>query len=257
MTIRKIVLAGLAFALLGAAPAVVVGQTMSQRTVLTFSQPFEIPGHVLPAGTYTFELIDSLSDRHIVQVSSADGSRPIAIVLAIANYRLEATNRTVMTFNEVPVGSPETLRAWFAPGRNWGDEFVYPKRRALELAATSKVPVPAIAVAAEDPDLKTVPLVAVTPEQQEVPVAAVIQTTPMPEQLVASTSGSQQGVVSTFGSQDATQQGRDQQARELPQTASPLFLVGLLGVASLGAAGALLVAGRARGRQRPLPAFLK
>lgn len=242
MTIRKIMLAGLAFALLGAAPAVVVGQTMSQRTVLTFSQPFEIPGHVLPAGTYTFELIDSLSDRHIVQVSSADGSRPIAIVLAIANYRLEATNRTVMTFNEVPVGSPETLRAWFAPGRNWGDEFVYPRRRALELAATSKVPVPAIAVAAEDPDLKTVPLVAVTPEQQEVPVAAVIQTTPMPEQLVASTSGSQ----------DATQQ-----ARELPQTASPLFLVGLLGVASLGAAGALLVAGRARGRQRPLPAFLK
>ena len=245
MTIRKTVLAGLAFALLGATPAVVVGQTMSQRTVLTFSQPFEIPGHVLPAGTYTFQLVDSLSDRHIVQVSSADGSRPIAIVLAIANYRLEATERTVMTFNEVPVGSPETLRAWFAPGRNWGDEFVYPKRRALELAATSKVPVPAIAVAAEDPDLKTVPLVAVTPEQQEVPVAAVIQTTPMPEQRVASTSGSQ----------DTTLQGRDQPARELPQTVSPLFLVGLLGIASCGVAGALLAARRARGRQRPLPGF--
>ena len=245
MTIRKTVLAGLAFALLGATPAVVVGQTMSQRTVLTFSQPFEIPGHVLPAGTYTFQLVDSLSDRHIVQVSSADGSRPIAIVLAIANYRLEATDRTVMTFNEVPVGAPDALRAWFAPGRNWGEEFVYPKRRALELAATSKVPVPAIAVATEDPDLKTVPLVAVTPEQQEVPVAAVIQTTPMPEQRVASTSGSQ----------DTTLQARDQPARELPQTASPLFLVGLLGIASCGVAGALLAARRARGRQRPLPGF--
>ena len=242
MRIRNAVLVGLAFALLGAAPAVAVGQTMNQRTVLTFSQPFEIPGHVLPAGTYTFQLVDSLSDRHIVQVSSADGSRPIAIVLAIANYRLEATERTVMTFNEVPVGSPETLRAWFAPGRNWGQEFVYPKRRALELAATSKVPVPAIAVAEADPDLKTVPLVAVTPEQQEMPVAAVIQTTPAPEQVVASTSGSQ----------DASQQGR-----ELPRTASPLFLMGVLGIASFGVAGALLLAGRGLGRQRSLPGFRK
>jgi hypothetical protein len=242
MRIRNAVFVGLAFALLGAAPAVAVGQTLDQRTVLTFSQPFEIPGHVLPAGTYTFQLVDSLSDRHIVQVSSADGSRPIAIVLAIANYRLEATDKTVMTFNEVPVGSPETLRAWFAPGRNWGQEFVYPKRRALELAATSKVPVPAIAVPAEDPDLKTVPLVAVTPEQQEMPVAAVIQTTPAPEQVLVSTSGSQ----------DSTQQGR-----QLPQTASPLFLAGLLGIASCGVAGALLLAGRVRGRQRPLPGFRK
>lgn len=241
MRIRNAVLVGLAVALLGAAPAVAVAQTTNQRTVLTFSQPFEIPGHVLPAGTYTFQLVDSLSDRHIVQVSSADGSRSIAIVLAIANYRLEATDKTVVTFNEVPVGSPETLRAWFAPGRNWGQEFVYPKSRALELAATSKVPVPAIAVAAADPDLKTVPLVAVTPEQQEMPVAAVIQTTPRAEQVLVSTSGSQ----------DTT----TQQGRQLPQTASPLFLAGLLGIASCGVAGALLLAGRARGRQRPLPGF--
>ena len=116
-----------------------------------------------------------VGDRHIVQISSADGSRPIAIVLAIANYRLEPTERTVITFNEVPVGAPETLRAWFYPGRSWGQEFVYPKRRALELASTSRVIVPAIAVMAADPDLKTVPLVAITLEQEEMPVAAVIQ----------------------------------------------------------------------------------
>jgi hypothetical protein len=249
MTIRKTVLLGLALALVVATPAVVVGQNMNHQTVLTFSQPFEIPGHVLPAGTYMFQLVDSLGDRHIVRISSADGSRPIAIVLAIANYRLEATDRTVVTFNEVPVGAPETLRAWFYPGRNWGHEFVYPKRRALELAATSRVVVPAIALAAAaDPDLKTVPLVAVTPEQQEMPVAAVIQTTPPAEQLVASTSGFQ----------DSTPQGSQlppRQGRQLPQTASPLFLVGVLGVASFGVAGALLVAGRNR-RRRPVPESL-
>jgi hypothetical protein len=119
-------------------------QTRDNKTTLTFSQPVEIPGHVLPAGTYVFRLADSLSDRHIVQVFNADGSRIIATVLAINNYRLTATNKTVISFNEVPRGSPEAIRAWFYPGNNFGQEFVYPKRRAVELAVASKAIVPAL-----------------------------------------------------------------------------------------------------------------
>src|SRR4029077_1222797 len=131
-------------------------------------------------GTYTFQLLDYLSDRHIVQIFNADGSHIIATILAINNYRLEPTGETVMKFSERPGDSPEALRAWFYPGDNFGQEFVYPKVRAIQLAQVAKVPVPA--VAADDLDdnvMRTIPIVAVTPEQKEVEVATVIQTTPV------------------------------------------------------------------------------
>src|ERR1700688_3658192 len=119
----------------------------NRKTVMTFSGPVEIPGvdltgwGVLPAGTYVFKILDSQSDRHIVQIFNKDESAIYATVLAIPNYRLKATDKTVITFSERPAGQPEALRAWFYPGRNWGEEFVYPKAKALELAKASNTPV--------------------------------------------------------------------------------------------------------------------
>src|SRR5271166_6265930 len=112
----------------------------NRKTVITFSQPVETPGvhikgwAVLPPGTYVFKVLDSASDRHIVQIFNQDETVVYATVLAIPNYRLQATSKTVMTFRERPAGQPESLRAWFYPGRNWGEEFVYPKARAIEIA---------------------------------------------------------------------------------------------------------------------------
>src|SRR5579863_1538170 len=119
----------------------------NRKTTITFSGPVEIPGvhlkgwAVLPAGTYVFKILDSLSDRHIVQIFNADETTVYATFLAIPNYRLTATDKTVTTFRERPVGEPEALRAWFYPGRNWGEEFVYPKARAIALAKATHTPV--------------------------------------------------------------------------------------------------------------------
>src|SRR3984885_8289701 len=119
----------------------------NNKTVMTFSGPVEIPGvhltgwGVLPAGTYVFKLLDSQSDRHIVQIFDKDGIKGLATILAIPNYRLKATDKTVITFRERPAGEPEALRAWFYPGKNWGDEFVYPKAKAIELAKSTNTPV--------------------------------------------------------------------------------------------------------------------
>lgn len=189
-------------------PSTTNAQTRSNRTVLTFSQPIEVPGRILPAGTYVFQLADSLSDRHIVQIFNADGSEIITTILAINNYRLTATDKTVITFNEVARGAPEAIRAWFYPGNNYGQEFVYPKRRAEELAVAVRAPVPALAVEPATVTvevLRTAPLVAITPERREAPLAAVIQTTPVPE---------------------------SQQARQLPRTASTMPLIVLFGFLS-------------------------
>src|SRR3954466_4131012 len=119
----------------------------NRKTVITFSAPVEIPGvhlsgwGVLPAGTYIFKILDSQSDRHIVQIFSKDESTIYATVLAIPNFRLKATDKTVMTFRERAAGEPEALRAWFYPGRNWGEEFVYPKAKAMAIAKATNTPV--------------------------------------------------------------------------------------------------------------------
>jgi hypothetical protein len=147
-------------------------------------------------------------------------------VLCIPDYRLEPAGETVMEFRERPAGRPVALRAWFYPGENYGHEFVYPKRRAMELAAATHEVVPAATVEPTPSTLETVPLVAVTPEQKEVPVEQAIETAPRREvaQAVPPPAPVQ---------------------KELPKTASSVPLIGLLGLAAVGLAVGLRMLARA------------
>jgi len=217
MKILKTVLALVTLSLLGTlfVPGI-RADDRDKKTVITFSQPFEIPGgKVLPAGTYTFQLLDS-ADRNIVEIFNADGTQIIATILEINNYRMTPTGETVIKFAERAGDRPDALKAWFYPGNSWGQEFVYPKHRAIELAAAAKEPIPALTtdtlpVVAE---LKTAPIIAITPEQKEVPVARVIQTSPLVAENRAPAALAQ--------------------TTQLPKTGSLLPLMALLGVASLG-----------------------
>src|ERR1700752_1950136 len=142
--VNRQVVAFLAIAVLFIGSPTASAQFASKKTTVTFNEPVESPGvtaQVLPAGVYVFRLLDSLSDRHIVQVFNKDESHIYATILAIPNYRLRATDKTVMTFSERAAGDPQAIRAWFYPGDNWGQEFVYPKNKAVELAKMANVPV--------------------------------------------------------------------------------------------------------------------
>ncbi|HMD06426.1 MAG TPA: hypothetical protein VKH63_02765 [Candidatus Acidoferrum sp.] len=231
MKFVKTIFAVFALTLLGAtlAPGARADE-WNKKTVMTFSQPVEIPGQILPAGTYTFVLADSPADRHIVQIFNADGSQIIATVLAINNYRLKPSGDTVVKFAERSGDNPEALKAWFYPGDNFGQEFVYPKQRAIELAVIVKEPVPALAA---DTDIKVVPIVAETPEQKEVPVTEVIMVTPAPAEAVAPAPVAQ---ATTPAPVVETAPAPVVETQQLPQTASQLPLLVLLGLVSLGAA---------------------
>src|ERR1039457_936260 len=141
MSLLRTVTTVLGLALMGAvfSPGVKADE-WNRKTTMTFSGPVEIPGvhlqgfGVLPAGTYVFKIMDSQSDRHIVQIFNQDETRILATILAITNYRLKVTDKSVITFRERPAGEPEALRAWFYPGQNFGEEFVYPRAKAIELA---------------------------------------------------------------------------------------------------------------------------
>jgi Protein of unknown function (DUF2911) len=205
----------------------------NKKTVMTFSQPVEIPGQILPAGTYTFVLADSPADRHIVQIFNADGSQIIATVLAINNYRLKPSGDSVVKFAERSGDNPEALKAWFYPGDNFGQEFVYPKQRAIELAVIVKEPVPALTA---DTDIKVVPIVAETPEQKEVPVTEVIMVTPAPAEAVTPAPVVQ---ATTPAPVVEAAPAPVVETQQLPQTASHIPLIVLIGLVSLGAALAL------------------
>jgi hypothetical protein len=103
-----------------------------KKTIVTFSDSVEIPGQVLPAGTYVFKLANSTFDRHIVQIWNGDETQILATSLAIPNYRLDPPDRTIFEFDERPGDSPMALHSWFYPGDSTGQEFVYPRYRLAE-----------------------------------------------------------------------------------------------------------------------------
>jgi hypothetical protein len=84
---------------------------------------------------------DDWNRKTTLQIFNKDETVCYATIMAIPNFRLKTTDKTVVTFRERPAGQPEALRAWFYPGRQWGEEFVYPKARAMEIATTTKTPV--------------------------------------------------------------------------------------------------------------------
>jgi len=186
-----------------------------KKTILTINEPIQVPNKVLPPGKYVIKLMDSPSDRHIVQIFDGDGMHLITTILAIPNYRLQPTGKTVFGFWETPPGQPKALRAWFYPGDNFGQEFAYPKNAAVQIAAVAKAPDPTTE-ATQQEEMATALVTSTPPPQEEAqaapePAPAPQEATPAPEAAPAPAP----------------------QPQELPKTASPYPLVGLAGLLSL------------------------
>ncbi|HSZ63255.1 MAG TPA: hypothetical protein VK828_15740 [Terriglobales bacterium] len=105
-----------------------------QATTITFSQAIQIPGQVLPAGTYLFRLADASANENIVQIFSPDRTVLYATVRTIPTTRQKPTGDTVVSVAEPETGQPDALLKWFYPGREVGVEFVYPKQQEKKLA---------------------------------------------------------------------------------------------------------------------------
>ncbi len=220
-----------AFALIALLPQAKADE-WNQKTVFTFSGPVEIPGQVLEPGTYVFKLLDSLADRNIVEVYNKRENHLYGIFLAIPDYRMRPSGHPIITFEERATGAPQAVKAWFYPGDNYGHDFVYPKVKAEELAQANNQPVPSMpnemasntthaTANTNEPHvmaMKNAPLKAEQPNRQETEIATAFPPAPAPQ---------------TPAPTPATP------PQELPKTGSFLPLIGLLGIASLGAAATL------------------
>jgi len=221
MLTRFIALTSLAAAM--AFAPVAKADEWNKKTILTVKETIQLPNTVLPPGTYTFKLLDSLSDRHIVQVFDKDGMHLVTTVLAIPNYRLQPTEKSEFAFWEVPAGQPPALRAWFYPGDNFGQEFAYPKNMSTQIAASANMAVPTTTATAPE-EMKTAVINETEPVYVPAP-APVVAPVETPREVAVVSAPPVPVHVET--------------PAELPHTASSVPLLGLLGLISMSAFFAL------------------
>jgi len=211
---KRLLLAVASIALLGMglAPSARADE-WNKRTTLKISEPVQVPGKILAPGEYVIKLLSSPSDRHIVQIFNAAETELQTTILAIPNYRLRISDKTVFTFWEMPPGQPRALRAWFYPGDNFGQEFAYPKVKATEIAAVARAAVPTTE-AVKPAEMAVAPI-----EKVEPPLVAEAPRAAAPAEAPVAL-----GELPVAPRLPAT---------ELPKTASPYPLIGLAGVLSL------------------------
>lgn len=205
-----------------------------KKTILTVNQPIQVRDTYLQPGTYVFKLMDSSSNRHIVQIFNSDQSRIIDTILAVPNYRLQPTGNSRFVFWETPPGTAKALRAWFYPGDNTGQEFTYPKHlRQLEIASAS--------VTNQSLIRQTETTSTATPIPEPEPVRTAEPTpvaTPEPTPAVEQPREIAQAIPPPQAA-PAPEPTPTPQAvpAELPKTASPFTPIGLLGISLLGLYG--------------------
>jgi hypothetical protein len=241
----------------------------SERTFLTFSSAVEMPGVTLQPGTYVFKLADTQS-RNVVQVFDGEEKNIIGQWLFVQAERPEVTGENVIMFKEERAGATPAVQYWYFPGERIGKEFIYPKDQALKIAQRTGV-----AVRTEDGVVEGAGIAAVESSSAEVSAQAesTLNNAPAAAQPTAA-AGSLAGnrgveveakadvdadrpavsAEASVAAEPAPQQPAESpravgtsgqadsqvaRAEELPQTASPLALSGLMGLLSLAGALAL------------------
>lgn len=202
----------------------------NKKTKVTFSAPVQVPAAhskegtiTLAAGSYIFRLDDSQVSRHTVQVTNERGNKVFTTILAIPDYRLNATSKTVMYFSERMAGTPPAIKSWFYPGDNFGHRFVYPKAKAVQIAAVTNQPVPSHNIEVVEP-------------QKAEPAEVKIQTPAKQETAYNAQQFDKVDAADTAGVEGEPVKAAPAPAaaavpQQLPKTASPIYLIGLLGLA--------------------------
>ena len=104
-----------------------------QATEIAFNQPIQVPGQVLPAGTYLFKLANG-DNLDLVQIFSSDRIHLYATLETIPTTNSQETEDTTLTLVKLNSGKPDVLLKWFYPGERTGHEFIYSKRLEKEIA---------------------------------------------------------------------------------------------------------------------------
>jgi len=203
--------------LLGVVSApVAYAQSNNENSTFTVTEPLDVGGFTLQPGTYLIKVVMLASDRNSIQVTNVEQTKVFANVLSTPHpiRADEVVPSSRYIYYATAPGQPKALRTWFARDTEKGQDIIYPKRRAMELAAAAKEPVIAIPDEVKEAEYKSVPIAVVTPDLQLKPYAE-----PAPPVVVAEA----------------------RPLKQLPATASHIPLFAALGLLSLGGAFGLRI----------------
>jgi len=253
----------------------------NDRTFMTFSSAVELPGVTLEPGTYEFRLADN-DKNNVVQVFRKDGRDVIGQWTFVPAERPRVSSDTLVMFKETREGATPAVQYWYFPNEKIGKEFIYPKSQAQQIAARTgqtvrsedgpiapaqsaavsreSAPATAAAPAAPAADANRRIEAAETGNDQPAGAQASAQIEPSPRgepvepaPRPVGTSGSNQAQAGppdagVPAAQTPSRGGEQQVARasELPKTASPLAVTGLIGLLSLAGAAGMRALRRAR-----------
>jgi hypothetical protein len=235
-TLRLLVVG--AIALMSSIPAAFAQSP--EASTLPVTEPLLVGSTTLQPGTYVIKLIRSPYDRNKVQITSVNGDTVFATLLTVPHQLEpgEEVPNTKFVFYPAEAGLPRALRTWFAPNPSasqGGHDIVYDETRAQQLAKLSNSRVVSYKDSTTVADLDTAPLHVVTPE-------ATVEDytyTPPPAPVVAETTVTTPAPMISSEPEPAPVQTASAEPMAMPQTASKLPLLALLGFVSL--AGALAV----------------
>jgi len=222
--------------------AVANAQPSDKRTFFTFSRPITLPGVTLPAGKYIFRLADDQTSRKVVQIVSSDGTKPYAMLLTISDERRDPPKDAEVAFLETASRTPSAVKAWWYPGERTGYEFIYPRTQARQLARTTGASVlttKADTTKAEETRTGELTRIDSNGREQDAAAAAanasaaretgtVVQEVPQRTPPQASPAPA----APSFTQNQVPNPSRVAR-NTLPQTASPLPFVGLIGLLSV------------------------
>jgi hypothetical protein len=188
-----------------AGPVTRADDSVRQATV-TIHSPEQVPGSVLPAGTYLFKQTGMQSGWAIVQIYSKDGSALVTTILAYPNPKVASNGQNVVVYPANGLGSIPAMEGFVFTGDSIVEQFAYPKAAADQIGAANHTRIPTTGTDDAYPSA--------------LPDAASSWSTPV-------TSNSDSDAAMTAQNTAMTQE------QKLPQTASPLPLVALVGSFSI------------------------
>ena len=197
--------------------------TSDKRTYFTFNQPVALPGMTLPAGTYMFRIANPDTSRNVIQVANKQGTESFALLHTVQATRPDAPKDSEIRFRETAAGAPPAVGSYWYMGERTGYEFIYSK---AELEALNRIAQPAAEVSVTETESS----VDVPPISES---SDVVNGEGLPD--VSAQAESQFAQAQSPAPAPAPQPESQSSTRDrLPQTASPLALLLLGGIATAG-----------------------
>lgn len=203
----------------------------AKKTTLTVTALTQLPGTTLAAGSYVFRQSGEQSGWDIVQVYNSDQSSLVTTLLAYPNPNLVSNGQAFLVYPQSTDNQTQIMEAFFFDGDAVGQQLAYPKKTADAIGAANHVRVPTTGTSDAYPS--SLPLAASSwsaPVNPGEGTSAAAQTQSSPDAAAQDPQPESDPQAASSANAASAPSTSTAKSEPLPQTASPLPLIGLSGL---------------------------